>query len=129
MSKFPIVLALILVVSAFAYVALGANQGKTAQRVVIVPQDANPFKMEIGQIVRLTGEGISGSKIIADLDGPAKVVAKDSVLTVQDGHILIGMEKVEFVIKPTGRGKVKVKITTTFLKNEPSVKNYEFEVK
>jgi hypothetical protein len=39
------------------------------------------------------------------------------------------MEKVEFVIKPTTKGKVKVKITTTFLKNEPTVNNYEFEVR
>jgi hypothetical protein len=129
MSQFRFVLALALVVPALAHVALGADEGKTAQRVVIVPQDANPFKVEIGQIVRLSGEGVSGSKIVAGIDGPARVVAEDSVLTVKNGHVLIGMKKVEFVIKPTGRGTVKVKITTTFLKNEPSVKNHEFEVK
>ena len=129
MSQVRFVLALALVVPVFAHVALAADEGKAAQRVVIVPQDASPFKVEIGQIVRLTGEGISGSKIVADVDGPAKVVAENSIMTVKNGHVLIGMEKVEFVIKPTGQGTVKVKITTTFLKNEPTVKNYEFEVK
>ena len=97
--------------------------------MVIVPQDANPFKVEIGQIVRLTGGGISGSKIVANLDGPAKVVAENRVVTVKDGHVLLGMEEVEFVIKPTGKGMVKVKITTTFLENEPTVRVTEFEVR
>ena len=96
---------------------------------VVSPQDITPFKVESGQIVRLTGEGISGSKIVADVDGPAKVVTENSIMTVKNGHVLIGMEKVEFVVKPTGQGTVKVKLTTTFLKNEPTVTNYEFEVK
>ncbi|MGA2621085.1 MAG: hypothetical protein ABSF26_25965 [Thermoguttaceae bacterium] len=95
MSKFPFVLALVLAVPAFAHVALGADDGKPAQRVVIVPQDASPFKVEIGQIVRLTGEGISGSKIVADLEGPATVVAQNSVLTVKGGHILILLRKID----------------------------------
>ena len=41
---------------------------------------------------------------------------------------VLGMD-VEFVIRPTGKGKVKVKVITTFLQNEPAVANYEFEVK
>ena len=72
--------------------------------VVVVPQDANPFKAERQQLIRLTAEGIAGSKIVADVDGPAKVVAENSVLTAKNGRVLIGVEKVEFVIRPTGCG-------------------------
>ena len=66
---------------------------------------------------------------MAEVDGPAEVVAENSLLTVKNGHALLGEENVEFVIRPTGQGKVTVKITTTFLKNEPAVTSYEFEVK
>jgi hypothetical protein len=97
--------------------------------VVIVPQDANPFTVERQQIVRFRQDGISGSKILAEVDGPAEIVAENSLLTVKNGHVLLGKEEVEFVIRPTGEGKVKVKITTTFLKNEPIIANHEFEVK
>ena len=48
---------------------------------------------------------------------------------MKSGHVLLGKEQVEFAIRPTGQGKVKVQITTTFLKNEPTITNYEFEVK
>ena len=97
--------------------------------VVIVPQDANPFTVERQQMVRLKQDGISGSEIVAEVDGPAEVVAENSLLSVKNGHVLLGKEIVEFMIRPTGQGKVEVKITTTFLKNEPTVTNYEFEVK
>ncbi len=95
---------------------------------VVVPQDTTPFKVDRQQMVRLTGEGIAGAKIVADVDGPAEIVAENSIMTVKDGHVLIGMDKKEFVIRPTGQGKVNVKITTTFLKNEPIIKDYEFRI-
>ena len=97
--------------------------------IVIVPQDACPFAVEREQIVRLPGDGIAGAKIVADVDGPAEVVAENAVLTLKNGHVIVGKENVEFVIRPTGQGKVKVTITSTFLKNEPTVTNYEFEVR
>ncbi len=80
-------------------------------------------------MVRLTGEGIAGSTIVAAVDGPATIVAENSIVTMNGGHIVLGVDKVEFVIKPTGPGTVKVKITSTFLKAEPTVKIYGFEVK
>ena len=49
--------------------------------------------------------------------------------TVKCGDPVLGMDVLEFVIRPTGKGKVKVKIITTLLQNEPAVANYEFEVK
>ncbi len=131
MKKF--VLAVFLVVPAMSLVALAGEEGnqaeaKVSNQTVIVPEDTTPFKVQVSQQVRITGEGIAGSKLVADLDGPAKIVAENPVLTMKGGHLLIGMTKVEFVIRPTGPGKVKVKITGTFLQNPPSVTNYEFEV-
>ena len=97
--------------------------------VMVVPQDASPFTVRRQQLVRLTGGGIAGAKIVADVDGPAELVAENSILTVKNGHGLVGEEEVEFVIRPTGEGKVKVNITTSFLKSEPTVTTFEFEVK
>ena len=96
---------------------------------LIVPMDGAPFTVGMQQCVRITGEGIAGAKIVADVDGPASVVAENSVTNVKCGHVIVGKEHVEFVIRPTGPGKVKVTVTTTFLKNEPTVASYEFEVK
>ena len=76
-------------------------------------------------MVRLMQDGISGSKIVAEVDGPAEIVAEISLLTVKNSHVLLGKEQVEFVIRPAGKGKVKVKITATFLENKPTVTNYE----
>ncbi|MBN2023066.1 MAG: hypothetical protein JW809_09765 [Pirellulales bacterium] len=134
MSLFQFVAALAVAAPTLAFVANDADEGKApearaARRVVVVSQDAKPFTVEPRQIVRLTAKSVAGSKIVAQVDGPAKVAAENSVLTVKDGHVLIGMERVEFVIKPTGKGTVTVKITTTFLNNPPTVKTYEFEVK
>jgi hypothetical protein len=97
--------------------------------VVVVPQDANPFSVDREQLVRLRQDGISGSEIVAEIDGPAEVAAKNSLLSVKNSHVLLGRENAEFVIRPTGPGKVKVKVTTTFLENEPIIADYEFEVK
>jgi hypothetical protein len=129
-------LALALILTVPALVAVAAEKGKEAQakiakRTVIVPQDVTPFAIEMRQMVRLTGQGISGSKIVADLEGPARIVAENSLVTMKDGHILIGMAKMEFEIRPTGQGTVKVKITSTPPQPnaEPTVTNYQFEVK
>jgi hypothetical protein len=130
------VLALALVVPVLTLVALGAEQGKQAEgkvakRTVIIPQDTTPFKVQMNQRVRLTGEGIAGSKIVAEVDGPARIVAENSIMTLKGGQILLGVDKVEYDIKPTGQGTVKVKITSTFpqLNTAPTVQTYEFEVK
>jgi hypothetical protein len=79
-------------------------------------------------LVRLAQDGIAGSQIEAEVDGPAELVAQNSLLSVKDGHHLVGEENVEFVLRPTGQGTVRVSITTTFLKNEPVVTNYRFDV-
>ena len=45
--------------------------------VVIVPQDATPFTVERQQMVRIMQDGISGAKIVAEVDGPAEIVAEN----------------------------------------------------
>ena len=134
MKKF--VLAVFLVVPVMALVALAGDEGNRAEAkvsngTVIVPQDTTPFKVQMNQRVRITGEGIAGSKLVADVDGPAKIVAENSILTMKGGHLLIGTAKVEYEIKPTGQGTVKVKITTTPPQPnaEQNVKTYEFDVR
>jgi hypothetical protein len=132
MKKF--VLAVFLVVPVMALVALAGEEGnqaeaKVSNQTIIVSQDTTPFKVQTNQQVRIAGEGIAGSKLVAVVDGPAKIVAENPVLTMKGGHLLIGVTKVEFVIRPTGPGTVKVKITSTFLQNPPTVTNYEFEVR
>jgi hypothetical protein len=123
-------LMLVLAIPAIVVLAGAADTGVGARQVVIVTQDDTPFKVGPNETVRLTGEGIAGSKIVADVDGPAMILAENSLVIMRGGHILIGMEKVEYQIKPTGKGTVKVKITTTppQATAQPTVKTYEFEV-
>ncbi len=134
MKKF--VLALFLVAPVMVLAALAGEEGKqaegkVAERTIIVPQDTARFKVQRDHRVRLTGEGIAGSKFVADVEGPAKIVAENSILTMKGGHLLIGMAKVEYEIKPTRQGTVKVKITSTPPQPnaEPAVKTYEFDVR
>jgi hypothetical protein len=134
MKKFC--LAVFLVVPVMTFVALAGEEGsqaegKVSNRTVIVPQDTSPFKVQMNQRVRITGEGIAGSTLVADVVGPAKIVAENSILTMKRGHLLIGMAKVEYEIKPTGQGVVKVKIRSTPPQPnaEPHVTTYEFDVR
>jgi hypothetical protein len=128
--------SLALLIPVLALFAIAQSDDKDAspgvvKREVVVPKDTDPFDVTMEQLVRLAADGIAGSKIVADVDGPAKIVAENSVITVKGGHILIGVNKKEFVIKPTEKGKVKVKITVTPPQPdaEATVKSYEFEIK
>lgn len=101
------------------------------EQTVVVPRDNKPFAVEKGDIVRLTGKGIAGSKIEAKVEGPAKVAATNSVREVAQGHTVIGNGVKEFDLKATDKGKVTVTITVT--PPQPGaaavVTKYEFEVK
>lgn len=130
-----LVFALALLVPVTALVALASDESKqddakVSSRTVLVPQDTSPFKVQMNQQVRIAAEGIAGSKLMADVDGPAQIVAENRVVTIKNGHILIGMTKAECEIKPTGQGTVKVKITVTPPQPnaQPTVQTYEFEV-
>jgi hypothetical protein len=137
MKRFLFALAVVVPVLAL----LGAGRGKGrvvmtdgtmyVEQTVLVPHDMAPFQAEMKQLVRLPGDGISGSKTVAAVDGPAKIVAANVLMNLKGGHPLIGMLNKEFIVKPLGKGKVKVKITSTPPQPDakPAVVNYEFEVK
>ncbi len=97
---------------------------------IIIPLDTTPFKMHEKEVVRLMGQGISGSKIEAKIQGPAKIEMEGAVRHMKNGHPLIGSMSTEFLIKPTGKGKVKVEIIVKPPQpnTPPHITKYEFEV-
>lgn len=101
------------------------------ERTVVVPTDDKPFAVEKGDIVRLAGKGIAGSKIEAKVEGPAKVEAASAVRELVNGRPVIGNQVKEFDVKPSGKGKVTVTITVTPPQPDarPTVTKFEFEVK
>jgi hypothetical protein len=80
-------------------------------RTVIVPADTTPFDVQQTDVVRLVEKGIAGAKIEAQVEGPAKIVATNSLRNLNKGRPLIGGQTREFDLKPTGPGAVTVTIT------------------
>jgi hypothetical protein len=115
----------------FAVVALAACAAAQAEeRVIVIPRDNAPFTVAEDEVVRLTGKGIAGAKIAAAVEGPAKVIAENAITERVKGKPILGPGNREFEIKPTGKGTVKVTITSTPpTGDKPAVSNYEFEVK
>jgi hypothetical protein len=114
----------------FSVVALAFASGARADDpTVVTPEDAVPFKVDNTDVVRLTAKGISGSdfqiKIVA---GPAKVDATWNVSNRVNGKHPIGTVVKEYDIKPTDKGKVKLKITVTPPNGKPVETDYEFDV-
>jgi hypothetical protein len=114
----------------FATAVLGAGAVWAAERTVVLPKTDQPFKVRMMDIVRLTGQGIAGSKITADVTGPAKIENTNHVIQKSGTNPIIGSNITEFEIKPTGKGKVQVKITVQPPQpgSTPKITTYEFEV-
>lgn len=83
------------------------------ERHVVVPTDAEPFTVQSTDVVRFSARGISGSRISAKVEGPAKVDVTSIVTSVTGGRSPIGSQLKEFDVKPTGAGKVTVVLTVT----------------
>ena len=126
MKQLMVALTWVVLALPVAGIVVAAEQTTT----VVVPLDDKPFKVGEKDAVRLTGEGIAGSKIEVKVDGPAKVAATDSISRRKNGSPPIGVTIKEFVLKPTGKGKVTAKITVTPPQPDakPKVTDYEFEV-
>jgi hypothetical protein len=107
-----------------------AGTARADDPTVVTPLDTDPFKVEKTDIVRLTAKGIAGSKIeIKIVAGPAKVDVTRDVSERTKGKHPIGTDIKEFDLKPTGKGKVKVKITVTPPTGGKAVEtDYEFDV-
>lgn len=114
-------------VSVFALI----SAARAEERTVVIPEDNTPFTVSEDVVVRLTGQGIAGAKIKAELQGPAKIVAENALRWIAKGHSKVGSGNKEFEIKPTGKGKVTVTITSTspIPDQKPTVTKYEFDVK
>lgn len=82
-------------------------------RHVVVPTDDQPFTVQSTDVVRLSARGISGSRISAKVEGPAKVDLTSIVTSVTGGRSPIGSQLKEFDLKPTGHGKVTVVLVVT----------------
>lgn len=115
--------------SAMLAIASMGSLAVAEERVVVIPNDSTPFNVRQDEFVRITGRGIAGTKIVAAIDGPAKVVAENMVSVRAKGKALVGPGNREFEIQPTGKGAVKVTITTTPPTGEkPTATEYEFTV-
>jgi hypothetical protein len=108
-----------------------AARGRLVERTVVVPEDGTPFTVSQKDVVRLTGNGISGSDIKAKIEGPAKVVAENIVESRSNGETPIGALRKEFEVKPTGLGKVVVTIIVKGPQQDAEVQTttVKFEVK
>lgn len=100
------------------------------ERVIVIPRDNTSFTVARDEVVRLTGEGIAGTEIVAVVEGPAKVIAENAITERAKGKHLLGPGNREFEIKPTGEGTVNVAITSTPPTGDrPTVSKYEFVVR
>jgi hypothetical protein len=116
---------------ALASLALGTALRAEEQAVtVVVPLDDKPFKVAERDLVRFTGEGIAGSRIDVEVEGPAKVSATESIARRKNGMPLLGVTIKDFVLKPSGKGRVKAKVTIKPPQPDAKTKvtEYEFEV-
>jgi len=97
---------------------------------VYVPKDDTKFTITKDDVVRITGQGIAGSQIKAELKGPAAMIEYD-VIEVAKGHPLLGMHRKDFIVRPSGAGTVKVTVTVKPPQPDakPMVTTYEFEAK
>jgi hypothetical protein len=97
---------------------------------VVVPKDTKAFDVQQSETVRLSSSGIAGSSIKATVSGPAKIEHENTIREVTNGRVLIGNTTTEFDLKPTGKGKVTVKITVASpTGGGPRTTEYEFTVK
>ena len=99
--------------------ALGAGQGNSNEAVsnaptslvVVVEGDATA-KVDVGEVVRVTGSGPSGMvEINVRTEGPVKLVGTSSVRRVINGGSMIGEMTKEFDVKAHGQGAAKITVT------------------
>jgi hypothetical protein len=110
-------ISIVSVLVLFGAFALSADQGNpdtaasTNNRVVIVEGDA-PAKVEVGEVVRVTGSGPSGMvEINAKTEGPVKLATTNSIRRVVNGGNMIGEMTKEFEVKARSRGAAKIIVT------------------
>lgn len=114
----------------FMAAAAQAEPAGTPERSVIVPDDATPFSVEVGDIVRLSANGIAGSTISMTGSGPMRVLRARDVYRLVEGQPTIGGSEKEFEVVATGRGEVQVLITVEYPTGSPPMQSrYRFTVR
>jgi hypothetical protein len=109
-----------------AILALSAAQAVAAD---IVDVEGNkPATVQLSDVVRITGKGIAGAEITIAVKGDGKLEATNRVRKVKDGHVLIGSETKEFLIRPTKKGKIAIKVTVKNPTADAVVQEYEVNV-
>jgi hypothetical protein len=96
----------------------------------VVPKNTKPFTVTKDEMVRIPAQGIAGSSITYDVNGPAKLIRVNNISERVGDRNFIGSSMKDAEIKPTGTGTVKVTVTVK-PPNDPESKvtTYEFEVK
>jgi hypothetical protein len=85
--------------------------------------------VEQTDVVRLSAQGIAGATIKAEVQGPAAVVEYD-VVELVNGRPLLGNHRKDFIVRPSGAGKVTVTITVQNpTGGGPKETKYELQVK
>jgi hypothetical protein len=104
-----------------------ADNGPGETRTVMIPQGQQPFKISMGDCVRLQGQGIAGSNISIDIEGPGRLISTNQLQYVMNGRPAIGGMFQEFEIVPESPGTITAKITVTY-PNTPQtrVTSYQF---
>jgi hypothetical protein len=104
-----------------------ADENLVEPRTVIIPQGLQPFKISMDDCVRLQGQGIAGSNIILDIDGPGRLLVANRLQYLRNGRPAIGGLIQEFEIVPEAPGTITAKITVTY-PNTPQTRviTYQF---
>ncbi len=129
MKKFLLLAAVALFVPALDSVAKGD------EKEVIVPYNYKKTEVSEKDTVRISAKAPEGSKIQVDVTGPAMLETTYVVIQKEGAAPVAGATVKEFEIKPTGKGKVTVKVTTIARQNggpsvlKSTVEKYEIEVK
>jgi hypothetical protein len=126
--RFSLILGAILVGLAIQSAPLKA--ATPMKRVYLLTGDKppeRPTKVPAESQVRIQATGIAGSEITANVTGPAKV-EQTHIIPLVNGEPTIGGYQSEFLVTPTGKGKVTVAVTVTYpTGNEPDKANYTIE--
>jgi hypothetical protein len=102
---------------------------------VIVPYGYKKTEVSEKDTVRISAKAPEGSKIQVIVSGAAKLDTTSVVIQKEGAAPVAGATVKEFEIKPTGKGKVTVTVTTVARQNggpsvlKSTVETYEFEVK
>ena len=76
----------------------------------ILEGGGTPF-LDQNSIVRFSSTAMSGSTTSVEIDGPARLVRRNQIVRLQNGHQAIGAQEEEFEVQLTGKGKVSVTIS------------------